>query len=71
MLKALVVTDEYALCDKCGGGAKPPDDPIVEIGSKTIGLIRLHKSCFDVVAAAVNEICDNWKKYNDNPRAGF
>jgi len=68
MLKALVVHDQYALCDKCGDGAKLPDDPIVEIGARTVGLIRLHKSCFDVVAAAVNEICVNWKRLNDSSR---
>ncbi len=63
MLKALVVTDQYAICDKCGEGARLPDDPIVGIGSPLMGFVQLHKKCLDVVVVMVNEMCDNWMKF--------
>lgn len=60
MLKALIVTDKYATCDKCGAGAKPPDDPLLKIGHYVEWVI-IHKSCFDIIVKGVEEMFVNWR----------
>jgi len=60
-MKVFIVTDKYAVCDKCDAGAHP-DDPIIEMGSALIGLLRLHKSCFDSFVSALNQMVDGWKR---------
>lgn len=60
MLKALVVTDQYAVCDKCGKAALP-DDPLFKIG-QFVEWVTLHKTCFDTVVKGIEDMFAQWKK---------
>ena len=54
MVTVAILTDEYALCDKCGGG-NSPGNPIIRIGGAFADSVRLHRLCFDAVVDDARE----------------
>lgn len=59
-MKVILETNEYAVCLRCGEGARD-GDPLFKFG-QFVEWVTLHKTCFDIVAKGVEELFASWKR---------